>query len=277
MFAPGAGLGTGGRRRRLARRRRGLRDLAGHHAGRAQPALLKFADAIEARAEEIIEAEARNTGKPIALTRDEVPAAGRPDPLLRRRRAAARRAAAGEYMAGSHLVDPPRAGRRLRPGHALELPDDDGGLEVRAGARRRQHRGAQAVGHHAGDHAAAGRDRRRVPPAGRVQRRLRRPRHRPGAGRRTRPRRWSRSPARSGPAWRSPGRRRRPQAGAPRTRRQGAGHRLRRRRRRAAVAGHRRAGYFNAGQDCTAATRVLAGPGITTTWPTALAEQAAAR
>src|SRR5215469_9582427 len=37
-------------------------------------ALLKFANAIEARAEDLVEAESRNTGKPIALTRaDEVP------------------------------------------------------------------------------------------------------------------------------------------------------------------------------------------------------------
>ncbi|HEX9063843.1 MAG TPA: gamma-aminobutyraldehyde dehydrogenase [Streptosporangiaceae bacterium] len=37
-------------------------------------ALLKFADAIEARAEELVEAEIRNTGKPVAMTRtDEVP------------------------------------------------------------------------------------------------------------------------------------------------------------------------------------------------------------
>ncbi len=37
-------------------------------------ALLKFADAIEARAEELVETESRNTGKPIAMTRtDEVP------------------------------------------------------------------------------------------------------------------------------------------------------------------------------------------------------------
>src|SRR5208337_3007279 len=34
------------------------------------------------------------------------------------------------------------------------------------------------------------------------------------------------------------------------------------------------AGYFNAGQDCTAATRVLAGPGIAADLPAALAEQA---
>ncbi|HKR70280.1 MAG TPA: gamma-aminobutyraldehyde dehydrogenase [Streptosporangiaceae bacterium] len=37
-------------------------------------ALLRFADAIEARAEDLVEAESRNTGKPIAMTRtDEVP------------------------------------------------------------------------------------------------------------------------------------------------------------------------------------------------------------
>ena len=37
-------------------------------------ALLKFADAIEARADDLIEAESRNTGKPVAMTRtDEVP------------------------------------------------------------------------------------------------------------------------------------------------------------------------------------------------------------
>jgi betaine-aldehyde dehydrogenase len=37
-------------------------------------ALLRFASAIEARAEDLIEAESRNTGKPVAMTRtDEVP------------------------------------------------------------------------------------------------------------------------------------------------------------------------------------------------------------
>jgi len=36
------------------------------------------------------------------------------------------------------------------------------------------------------------------------------------------------------------------------------------------------AGYFNAGQDCTAATRVLAGPGVYADFVDALAEQAAA-
>ena len=42
------------------------------------------------------------------------------------------------------------------------------------------------------------------------------------------------------------------------------------------AAGIAGAGYFNAGQDCTAATRVLAGPGIASDLSAALAEQAAA-
>ncbi len=41
-----------------------------------------------------------------------------------------------------------------------------------------------------------------------------------------------------------------------------------------AAAGIAEAGYFNAGQDCTAATRVLAGPGIHTDFVAALTEQA---
>ena len=55
-------------------------------------------------------------------------------------------------------------------------------------------------------HDAAGRDRRRVPAARRVQRDLRRPRHRPGDGRPRRPGDGRRSPARCAPAWRSPAR-----------------------------------------------------------------------
>jgi betaine-aldehyde dehydrogenase len=64
-------------------------------------ALLRFADAIEARAEDLVEAESRNTGKPVAMTRaDEVP------PLadeLRFFAGAARNLegkAAGEYLRG---------------------------------------------------------------------------------------------------------------------------------------------------------------------------------
>ena len=45
----------------------------------------------------------------------------------------------------------------------------------------------------------------------------------------------------------------------------------------AAVEGISIAGYFNAGQDCTAATRVLAGPGVYGDFAAALAEAAKAR
>jgi betaine-aldehyde dehydrogenase len=44
----------------------------------------------------------------------------------------------------------------------------------------------------------------------------------------------------------------------------------------AAAAGIAGAGYFNAGQDCTAATRVLAGPGVHADFVAALTEQAKA-
>ena len=69
--------------------------------------------------------------------------------------------------------------------------------------------------------------------------------------------------------------RRRPQAGPPRARRQGAGRRLRRRRhRRRPPPASPGAGYFNAGQDCTAAARVLVQradrrPTSPPRWPTA--------
>jgi betaine-aldehyde dehydrogenase len=66
-----------------------------------QRALLKFADAIEARAEEVVATESRNTGKPLQLTMDEeIP------PMLDQLRffAGAARVlegkSAGEYMAG---------------------------------------------------------------------------------------------------------------------------------------------------------------------------------
>ena len=142
--------------------------------------LLKFADAMEERAEEVIAAECQNTGKPIELTRtEEIPPTRRPDPVLRRRRAAARGPQRRRVHGRAHVLHPARAGRRRRPGDAVELPDDDGHLEVRPGARGRQLRRAQAERHHARLDRADGRDRGGVLPARRVQRRLRRPRHRP--------------------------------------------------------------------------------------------------
>ena len=107
---------------------------------------------------------------------------------------------------------------------------------------------------------AAGRDRRRVPPAGRVQRDLRRPRHRPGDGRARHPGDGvdHRIGARRHARW--------PRAAAPGLKRvhlelggkapvvvfDDADI-------AAAAEGIAVAGYFNAGQDCTAATRVIAG------------------
>ena len=42
--------------------------------------------------------------------------------------------------------NPPRGGRRVRPDHAVELPDRDPGVEGRARARLRQYGGAE-TGH----------------------------------------------------------------------------------------------------------------------------------
>ena len=115
----------------------------------------------------------------------------------------------------------------------------------------------------------------RALPARRVQRRLRRPRHRAGRSSRIRPRRWSRSPAACGPAWRSP---------------TAAAADLKRVHLElggkapvivfddadlaATAEGIAGAAYFNAGQDCTAATRVLAGPRVHSDLVDALVEQA---
>ena len=208
-----------------------------------QQALLKIADAIEARADELRPARgARTPASRCALTAsEEIP------PMVDQIRffAGAARVlegrSAGEYMAGHTSLDPPRADRRHRPGDAVELPDDDGGLEVRPRARGRQHRRAQAERHHAGDDAAAGRDRRRVPAAGRASTSSRGDRDTGRrAGRAPDPADGRRSPARCGPGMQVAERgRARPQAGAPRARRQGAGDRLRRRRHRGGRRGDR--------------------------------------
>ena len=116
--------------------------------------------------------------------------------------------------------------------------------------------------HHAGVLDAAGRDRPGVPAAGRAQRGLRRPRHRPRPGRAPDPadgrdhrlgprrhggRRVRRRATSSACTSSSAARRRWSSSTTPTSRRPP----------RAIAA----AGYFNAGQDCTAATRVLGRPG----------------
>ena len=64
--------------------------------------------------------------------------------VLRRRGAAPRRREGAVGAAGHRRRGHARAGRRRRHHHAVELPDRDPGLEDRAGAGLRQHRGLQA-------------------------------------------------------------------------------------------------------------------------------------
>ena len=83
---------------------------------------------------------------------------GRDLPLLRRRAGApARQDDPGGRRGRRHL---PRAARRRRPDHALELPAGDRLLEGGAGARGRQHRRAQAGRADPADGAGDGADRR---------------------------------------------------------------------------------------------------------------------
>ena len=168
------------------------------------------------------------------------PARGRPDPVLRRRGAHARRPRRGRVHVGAHVVHPARADRRGRAGLAVELPVDDGDLEDRARARRREHGRVEAGRDHAGDHGDARRARGRVPARRCAQRRVRRSRQR------TRARRAPGSRARVDHRQRARGHggrgvgRDRPEARAPRARRQRARHRVRRRRPRSRGRGHRR-------------------------------------
>ena len=108
----------------------------------------------------------------------------------------------------------PAAARRRRPGHPVELPAADAGLEDRARAGRRQHRRPQAGRDHAADRAAVRRDLPAGrPAAGRGQHRHRRRRDRARARRAPRRRqgrvhRLDRGRQGTSPA-RSPGRTRR--------------------------------------------------------------------
>ena len=196
-----------------------------------QRALLRFADAVEEHADELVALESQNTGKPLGLTSsEEIP------PMVDQIRffAGAARTlegkAAAEYMAGHTSWirrEPIGVVGQVTP---VELPDDDGRLEDRPGDRRGQHRRPQAQRHDAADDAAAGRAGRRHPAGRRVQRRLRRPGHRPRARRAPDPAagRHHRVGARRDAGRR--GRLPRRQAGAPGAGRQGAGGGLRRRR-----------------------------------------------
>ncbi len=105
--------------------------------------LLAIADRIEARLENA--GAGRDLGQRQADARDAErrPAAGgRPFPLLRRLhpRAGGQHRRDRREHRGLSL---PRAARRGRPDHPVELPAADGRLEAGAGAGRRQLRGAE--------------------------------------------------------------------------------------------------------------------------------------
>ena len=195
-------------------------------------ALLRIADAHRVprrRAREGGVAEHRQADRADPVRRD--PADGGPDPVLRGRGADAGGPLGGRVHVRVHLVHPARADRGVRRGDAVELPDDDGGVEVRA---RRWRRGTPWCSSRPTPrriHPAAGRadGRRSCPPGvfnvvcgdrdtGRAL--VAQPGAADGVDHRQRP-------GRPGGGHR---RRGRPQAGAPGTGRQGAGDRVRRRR-----------------------------------------------
>ena len=131
---------------------------------------------------------------------------GRELPLLRLRDRLDRRPLEpGRRLAALLLAE--RAGRRLRPDRALELPADDDHLEARARPRRRLHHRAEAGLRDAALGAANGRARERGRlPAGHDQRRpWPWPDGRRAPGRATPASRRSPSPARPRPAPRSCG------------------------------------------------------------------------
>ena len=243
-----------------------------------QRALLKIADAVEARAEELVDAECRNTGKPRELTATEE--IRRWWTRLRFFAGAARMLegrSAGEYLAGhtSYVRREPigvcaqvtpwnypmmmavwKFAPALAAGNTVVLKPSDTTP---------------------GEHPAAGRDRRRVPPARACSTWSAATATPAVAWWRTRPRNWSPSPAPPGPG--------REVAAA-------AAADLKRTHLElggkapvivfddadiaAAAEAIAVAGYFNAGQDCTAATRVLVGPGVHDDFVAALTEQARA-
>ena len=183
--------------------------------------------------------------------------------------------AANEFVAGHTSIirrDPIGVVASIAP---VELPALHGDLEARARARDRQHGRAQAIGPDAAERAGLRRDPGRGLPARRRQRavglgrrhrrRARRPSDRSG---------WSRSPATRSPASAS---RRSPPTRVKRLHLELGG--------KApiivfddadvdlAAETLRFAGYWNAGQDCTAATRVIAGPAVYDRFVSALADQ----
>ena len=130
--------------RRPATRRTAWRALPG--AERAKY-LYRIARQLQERAREFAVLESMNGGKPIKESRDiDIPLAAAHFFYY---------AGLGR-QAGVRVPRPARpSDRRGGPDHPVELPDADGRVEARAGARDREHAGAEAGRDHAADRAAA--------------------------------------------------------------------------------------------------------------------------
>ncbi len=167
----GAAVDQGRRRRRGRRGEGGVRGLGGDAAGRTGAGAL--ADRRPDRGARRGDRRPRGRRRRQAArrgARGRGAGDGRQPALLRRRRPLHGGSRRRRVHGGPHLLRPPRAGRRGRPDHPLELPADDGDLEDRPGARGRQHGRPQAGRDDAADHPAVRRVVRRPPAAGRAQR-----------------------------------------------------------------------------------------------------------
>ena len=130
--------------------------------GERQKAINKIADAIEARSEELIQIESENTGKPIAVTRAE-----EIGPMLDQIRffaGAARHLegrSAAEYFKG-HTSFIRREPIGVCAQVTLELPNDEGGMEMGTCYCSRQHGRTQAKRYHSSLNSLDGRVDARV-------------------------------------------------------------------------------------------------------------------
>ena len=95
-------------------------------------ALFAFADAIEGDAETLSQPRAGERRQAEGHGRLRRRVHRRQRPILRRRRAGGRGQGGRRVHQHPHLDAPPRGRRRGRPGRAVELPADDGDLEARA-------------------------------------------------------------------------------------------------------------------------------------------------
>ena len=153
-IAQAAELHAGGRRARREGRAHGLRGRLGHeHPGRAlagDPQARRRPRGARRRDRRARVGQRGQADRGLQGRRG--PGDGRQPALLRRRRALHGGQGGGRVPRGLHVDDPPRARRRHRPDRAVELPDHDGRLEDRPGARGRQHDRPQARADHAAEH-----------------------------------------------------------------------------------------------------------------------------